>query len=152
MIDADSQITSNAAFAAAVNGDADATIVERMGPHGPPQWRECDDSERESELDEAATYSAEHWFAFGPFRVCPRKRLFFEGGSPLHLGSRAFEILIVLLERSGEVISKQDLIDRVWPGRTIEEANLKTQIAALRRILGDGQIGNRYICTITGRG
>jgi DNA-binding winged helix-turn-helix (wHTH) protein len=152
MIDANSRMSSITAFAAAVNGHADPTIAEQMGPHRPPPSSEWDGSEWKSDLGEAVTDSAEHWFAFGPFRVCPRKRLLIDGGVPRHLGSRAFEILITLVERAGEVISKQDLIGRVWPDRTVEESNLKTQIAVLRRTLGDGQLGNRYICTVTGRG
>jgi DNA-binding winged helix-turn-helix (wHTH) protein len=152
MIDANSEMPSITAFAAPVNGHADPTIVEQMEPHRPPPWSESNGSERKSDLVEAVTYSAEYWFAFGPFRVCPRKRLLIDGGVPRRLGNRTFEILITLVEHAGEVISKQDLIGRVWPGRTVEEANLKTQIAALRRTLRDGQIGNRYICTVTGRG
>jgi DNA-binding winged helix-turn-helix (wHTH) protein len=90
--------------------------------------------------------------AFGPFRLCPRQRLLLEGDKPLRLGSRALDILIVLLERSGELVSKQELIARVWPGVTVEDGNLKVHIAALRRTLRDGQIGSRYICTVAGRG
>jgi DNA-binding winged helix-turn-helix (wHTH) protein len=152
MIDTDSRMTSTTAFPAAGNDHADPTIVEQMGSHRPLPRSECGGSERKSALDEPVTYSAEHWFAFGPFRVWPGKRLLIDGGVPRRLGNRAFEILIALLEHAGEVISKQDLIGRGWLGRTVEEANLKTQIAVLRRTLRDGQIGNRYICTVTGRG
>jgi len=158
MIDSNSQITSITAFAAAVNGNADATVAERMKPPVPLPY-ESDASERNLEPSEAVPHSGsaakaiEHWFAFGPFRLCPSRRLLFEeGGRPLRLGSRAFEILIALLEREGEVISKRDLIARVWGGISVAEPNLKTQVAALRRTLGDDQTGRRYICTVTGRG
>ena len=90
--------------------------------------------------------------AFGPFRLYPRQRLLLEGKKPRRLGSRALDVLIVLLERPGELVSKQELIARVWPGIFVEEANLKVHVAALRRTLRDGQIGNRYICTVPGRG
>ncbi|MBV8400889.1 MAG: winged helix-turn-helix domain-containing protein [Acetobacteraceae bacterium] len=60
--------------------------------------------------------------------------------------------MIVLLERTGEVISKQDIIGRVWGSMTVADSNLKTQVAAVRRALRDGLVGNGYICTVTGRG
>jgi predicted ATPase/DNA-binding winged helix-turn-helix (wHTH) protein len=75
-----------------------------------------------------------------------------EGDAPVRLGSRAFEILTCLVERAGEVITKEELISRAWPQTVIEEANLKIQVSALRRALGDGQGGRRYIVTVPGRG
>jgi DNA-binding winged helix-turn-helix (wHTH) protein len=158
MIDANSQMTSITAFAAAVNDHADATVAERMEPQGPLPWNESDASERNFEPSEAVPHSGsaaktvEDWLAFGPFRLCPSQRLLFEGGRPLRLGSRAFEILIALLERDGEVISKRDLIARAWGSVSVAEANLKTQVAALRRTLHDDQTGSRYIYTVTARG
>jgi len=70
----------------------------------------------------------------------------------VRLGSRAFDILTALVERAGEVVSKEELIARAWPTTVVEEANLKIQVSALRRALGDGQGGNRYIATVVGRG
>src|SRR5262249_39782716 len=90
--------------------------------------------------------------AFGPFHLYPRQRLLVEGKKTRRLGSRALDILIVLLERPGELVSKQELIARVWPGIFVDETNLKAHVAALRRTLRDGQIGKRYICTVPGRG
>src|SRR5437016_7531923 len=90
--------------------------------------------------------------SFGPFRLLPAQRLLLEGDQPVRLGSRAFDILATLLERPGEVIVKDDLKSRAWPKTFVEDANLKIQISALRRALGDGQDGNRYIATIPGRG
>ncbi len=58
---------------------------------------------------------------------------------PLRLGGRAFDILVFLIERAGEVVGKEELIARVWPQTFVEEANLKIQVSALRRALGDGQ-------------
>lgn len=89
---------------------------------------------------------------FGPFRLIPTQRLLLEGNKPLHVGSRALEILIILVERAGELVSKDELTARVWPNMTLEESNLKVHVAALRRVLADGQAGNRYIITIPGRG
>jgi len=70
----------------------------------------------------------------------------------LPLGGRALDILIYLSDRPGEVIAKQELIDHVWSNVTVEEGSLRVHIAAIRKALGDGQLGNRYIATIKGRG
>jgi hypothetical protein len=70
----------------------------------------------------------------------------------LSLGSRAFDILVYLAERAGEVIAKKELIDHVWPDVTVEEGSLRVHVAAIRKALGDGQFGNRYIANIKGRG
>src|SRR6266567_9286046 len=90
--------------------------------------------------------------SFEPFRLLPAQRLLLEGDTPVRLGSRAFDILAVLVERAGEVVSKEELIARTWPKTFVEEANLKIQVSALRRALGDGQGGRRYIATTPGRG
>ena len=90
--------------------------------------------------------------SFGPFRLFSAQRLLLEGDRPVRLGSRAFDILAVLVERAGEVVSKEELISRAWPRTFVEEANLKIQISALRRALGDGQGGHRFVVTVPGRG
>jgi PAS domain S-box-containing protein len=73
-------------------------------------------------------------------------------GVVLPLGGRALDILICLAERPGEVIAKRELIDYVWSGVTVEEGSLRVHVAAIRKALGDGQFGNRYIANIKGRG
>ena len=90
--------------------------------------------------------------AFGPFRLLPTQFLLLEGDKPVPLGSRALEILIALLERPGELVTKQELMDRVWPNVFVEPANLTVHISALRRALRDGRDGNRFIINIPGRG
>jgi len=90
--------------------------------------------------------------SFGPFRLLAMQRLLLEGDQPVRLGSRAFDILAALVERAGEVVGKEELIARAWPKTYVEEGNLKIQVSALRRALGDGQGGHRYIVTIPGRG
>ena len=75
-----------------------------------------------------------------------------EGDNPVRLGSRALEILIVLLERPGELISMQELMARVWPNTFVDPGNLTVHISALRRALRDGRDGNRFIINIPGRG
>ena len=91
-------------------------------------------------------------FVFGPFRLIPAQRMLLDVGKPLRLGSRALEILMVLLERAGETIRKDELIARTWPDTVVEENALRVHVAALRKALGDGRAGNRYIANIPGRG
>ena len=92
---------------------------------------------------------AERTISFGPFRLLPSQRLVFEGDNPIRLGSRALDILIALVEHAGELVGKDDLVARVWPGTFVEEGNLKVHVAALRRALGGG---NRYLVNVPGRG
>jgi DNA-binding winged helix-turn-helix (wHTH) protein len=93
-----------------------------------------------------------HAFAFGPFRIVPRARLLECDGARMPVGSRAFDLLCALVSRPGEVVSKSELMARVWPDLTVEESNLRFHIAQLRRALGDGQEGRRYVTNIPGRG
>jgi DNA-binding winged helix-turn-helix (wHTH) protein len=90
--------------------------------------------------------------SFGSFRLLPAQLLLLQGDRPVPLGSRAMEILIVLLERPSELVSKQELLARVWPNTVVEPENLKVQISALRGALRDGRDGNRFIINIPGRG
>jgi predicted ATPase/DNA-binding winged helix-turn-helix (wHTH) protein len=94
----------------------------------------------------------EHAISFGPYRLLASQRLLLERDQPVRLGSRAFDILAALVERAGEVVGKEQLIARAWPQTFVEESNLKIQMSALRRALGDGQAGNRYVITVPGRG
>jgi len=91
-------------------------------------------------------------FSFGPFRLFPCQRLLLQGNRKVQVGSRAFDILTVLVERAGDVVAKTELIARVWPNLFVEDGNLKTQISALRRALGEDRAGRCYIVTIPGRG
>jgi DNA-binding winged helix-turn-helix (wHTH) protein len=91
-------------------------------------------------------------FSFGPFHLIPTQRLLLEGEKPLRLGSRALDILIALVERRGELVSKEELMVRVWPKTFVAPANLTVHVAALRRVLSDGRDGNRYLVNIPGRG
>jgi predicted ATPase/DNA-binding winged helix-turn-helix (wHTH) protein len=89
---------------------------------------------------------------FGPFTLKPNERLLTRDGVALALGARTFDTLVALVSRPREVVSKRDLMGRVWPGINVEEVNLRFHIAALRRALGDGKNGARYITTLSGRG
>ncbi|NEU95257.1 ATP-binding protein [Bradyrhizobium uaiense] len=90
--------------------------------------------------------------SFGPFSLVASERLLTKGGDPVELGARALDVLIALISRPNEVLDKRELISEVWSGISVEEANLRFQIAALRRALGDGQDCARYIATVPGRG
>src|SRR6266446_504491 len=89
---------------------------------------------------------------FGPFEVSIGERVLRRDGQVLPLGGRALDILNYLADRPGEVIPKQELIDHVWSDVTVEEGSLRVHVAAIRKALGDGQFGNRYIANIKGRG
>ena len=90
--------------------------------------------------------------SFGPFSLAPSERLLTREGAPVELGARALDILIALVSRSNEVISKRELLSHVWPGVTVEEHSLRFHMAGLRKALGDGKHGARYITTLSGRG
>jgi DNA-binding winged helix-turn-helix (wHTH) protein len=94
----------------------------------------------------------EETFAFGAFRLIPAQRGLLDDGKPLRLGSRALDILITLVEHTGETISKEQLIARTWPDTVVDEGALPVHVAALRKALGDGRAGRRYITNSPGRG
>ena len=91
-------------------------------------------------------------FSFGPFALFPGRRLLQRNGKTVRLGSRACEILVALVERAGELVDKNELMARVWPGISVVEGNLRTQMNELRRVLAEGGAGDSYIATIPGRG
>jgi predicted ATPase/DNA-binding winged helix-turn-helix (wHTH) protein len=86
---------------------------------------------------------------FAQFRLEPHRRTLLAGDQPIKLGGRAFDLLLALIEASGATVSKDALMERVWPGRTIEENRLQNQISALRRALG---ADHDLIRTVAGRG
>jgi predicted ATPase len=90
--------------------------------------------------------------SFGPFRLIASERLLTRDGAPIELSSRALDILIALLSRPNEVMSKNKLLAQVWPDVTVEEGSLRFHMTYLRKALGDGQAGARYIATLPGRG
>ena len=91
-------------------------------------------------------------YEFGPFRLDVAKRLLLRAGEPVALTQRLFETLLALVENSGRVISKDELMSKLWPEMAVEEANLTVNISALRKVLGETASEHRYIATIPGRG
>ncbi len=86
---------------------------------------------------------------FGRFRVLLRQRRLLVGGMPVELGARAFDLLMVLIEADGALVTKEELQNRVWPDVVVAEQNLKVQISALRKALGEDR---ELIWTEHGRG
>ncbi len=89
---------------------------------------------------------------FGPFRLSVTERVLERGGVRVRLGSRALDILIALVERPAEVVSKKELFARVWPDLVVDEGNLRYHVSALRKTLGEGRSGGRYVTNVSGRG
>ena len=90
--------------------------------------------------------------SFGPFALAAGERLLTRDGAPVDLGARTLDTLIALASRPNQVVGKRELMALVWPDVTVEEGSLRFHIAALRRTLGDGRDGARYIATLAGRG
>ncbi|OSI65574.1 hypothetical protein BSZ21_20865 [Bradyrhizobium canariense] len=103
-------------------------------------------------MPHAGNRSDDDILVFGPFKLFMAKRELKHGDTPIAIGSRAIDLLIALVARAGQVVSHRDLMAQVWPGVTVEEANLRVHIAALRRALGDTGTNSRYISNVTGRG
>ncbi len=86
-------------------------------------------------------------YRFGTFELQPAERLLLAGGEQVVLGPRAFDLLVALVQRPGQLVTKEELLDTVWPNLVVEENNLQVQVSALRKILGQ-----EAIATIPGRG
>jgi predicted ATPase/DNA-binding winged helix-turn-helix (wHTH) protein len=89
---------------------------------------------------------------FGPFRLSARERRLQRDGVDVKVGSRALDILIALVERNGDVVNKEELTQRIWPDTAVEENSLRVHVSALRKVLGEGQEGARYVTNVPGRG
>jgi len=93
----------------------------------------------------------------GAFELYPSERMLCLAGKPVDLGSRAFDLLLVLVEHQGRLVTKTVLLERVWPRLIVDENNLPAQIASLRRVLGAGAIrtvpgfGYRLELPVSGR-
>jgi predicted ATPase/DNA-binding winged helix-turn-helix (wHTH) protein len=90
--------------------------------------------------------------SFGPFNLHIGERYLERDGVPVQIGGRALDILIALIDRAGDVVSKSDLMAFVWPQTIVDESGLRVHMAALRKALADGQKNARYITNIPGRG
>jgi DNA-binding winged helix-turn-helix (wHTH) protein/anti-sigma regulatory factor (Ser/Thr protein kinase) len=130
------------------NGRAHRDLVsEAMG-----QLKNQHDSPPALTLADPVDRSSTRAVSFGPFRLFPTQRLLLRADKAVPLGSRALDILIALVERPGELFTKDELMARVWANTFVEPGNLTVHIAALRRALCDGRDGNRFVVNIPGRG
>ena len=91
-------------------------------------------------------------FSFGPFVLIPERQLLLKDGSPVRVGTRALEILTVLVERWGELLDKQKIISLVWTDTFVDESNLKVNIAAIRKAIDPIDSKLSCIVTVIGRG
>jgi TolB-like protein/Tfp pilus assembly protein PilF len=95
---------------------------------------------------------AKHAYEFGPFRLDTAERLLLRDGKPVQLTPKAYEMLLALVERSGHIIEKDELLKEVWPDQFVEEGNLTQHVFALRKALGESVGGTQYIETVPRRG
>ena len=91
-------------------------------------------------------------FSFGPFRLSAERRQLSAFGVPVTLGQRAFDLLLALVSRHGELVTKDELMAEVWPGVVVEENNIQVHVSALRKVLATAGDGDRYLLTVAGRG
>lgn len=89
---------------------------------------------------------------FGPFCLSPGERLLTRDGKPVDIGGRSFDLLVVLTEQPGRVLSKRELLRRVWPDVVVEDGSLRFHMAGLRKLLGEAADGARYVATQVGVG
>lgn len=103
-------------------------------------------------MAKSSTRSKSRVFAFGSFRLLPEQQALLNGDLSVRVGARQLELLLALVEKPGEVVTKQELIARVWPDGPVDAGNLKVNIATLRKALGDVNKSPQYIATVSGRG
>jgi predicted ATPase/DNA-binding winged helix-turn-helix (wHTH) protein len=101
---------------------------------------------------EQAGSSSANRIVFGSFELNVTERALKKADEAIPLGARAFDILIALIDRAGEVVTKNELMAKAWPDVTVEEGSLRVHLSALRKALGDGQFSNRYISNVQGHG
>jgi eukaryotic-like serine/threonine-protein kinase len=103
-------------------------------------------------MPESADPKIKHLYEFGPFRVDPEKELLLRGDEAVALTPKTFQILLVLVRHSNEIVTKEDMLKTVWPDTFVEEANLSRNIFLLRKALGETPQDHQYIVTVPGRG
>ena len=103
-------------------------------------------------MTKLSSSSAERRYLFGPFQLLAAQKILLNGDETVRLGNRAMAILTALVERAGELVTKKELLAIAWPRRVVEDGNLKVTVASLRRALGEGRPGDRYLENVPGRG
>ncbi|HEX6729326.1 MAG TPA: winged helix-turn-helix domain-containing protein [Pyrinomonadaceae bacterium] len=95
---------------------------------------------------------AKRVYDFGPFLLDPAERRLLREGKPVALTPKCFDLLVIFVENSGHLLGKDELLERLWPGQFVEEANLSFNISSLRKALGEGQSGRHFIETVPKQG
>ena len=103
-------------------------------------------------MAESSDPKIKHLYEFGPFQVDPEKELLLRGKEAVALTPKTFQILLVLVRHSQEIVTKEDMLKTVWPDTFVEEANLSRNIFLLRKALGETPQDHQYIVTVPGRG
>jgi DNA-binding winged helix-turn-helix (wHTH) protein len=98
---------------------------------------------------QAGPSEADTTLEFGRFRLLTRRRQLLADGTPVELGTRAIDLLMVLIDADGALVTKDELLDRVWPATFVDATNLKVQVCELRKALGEDR---DFIRTEFGRG
>src|SRR5215471_19508517 len=93
-----------------------------------------------------------HSYEFDDFTVDLARRRLLRDNRPVHLKPKAFDLLVALVESRGRVVTKEELLERVWPNQFVEEGNLTVHMSAVRKALGDRKGEARFVETIPGRG
>src|ERR1051326_549975 len=96
--------------------------------------------------------NASHAYVFGPFRLDPAERILTRDGAVISLTGKAFDALLLLVQNSGKILDKQELLNKIWPDSFVEEGNLSQNIFLVRKALGDETTAARYIETVPKRG
>src|SRR5277367_2597368 len=91
-------------------------------------------------------------YEFGPFLLDPRERVLLSAEAPVAMTPKVFDTLLYLVRNQGRVLSKDELLQKIWPDTFVEEVNLAVNISTLRKLLGEGPQDGRYIVTVSGRG
>jgi DNA-binding winged helix-turn-helix (wHTH) protein len=91
-------------------------------------------------------------YEFGPFSLDPQERILWRDGKALAVTPKVFDTLLFLVRNQGRVLSKDELLQEIWPGTFVEEVNLAVNISTLRKLLGENPQDGRYIVTVSGRG
>src|SRR4030095_10155950 len=95
---------------------------------------------------------ASRLYDFGPFFLDPSERRLLHDGKPVALTPKCFDLLVIIVQNSGHLLGKDELLERLWPGQFVEEANLSFNISSLRKALGEGQSGRHFIETVPKKG
>ena len=95
---------------------------------------------------------ADRIYEFGPYRLDTSRNKAYQDGEPLELKRKTYELLVLLVERAGELVEKEELLGKMWPDQIVEESNLSQHIYRLRKMLGDNPKSQDYILTVPGKG